>query len=295
MATFDENHKFYFGGLRIPYSSFTIELKTPSHKHKYPHTPAAALEKMGREPYEFSVNGSFDDCLTPEILPLNWTETLAELRGFAEDESTEDTVIPLIGTIRAVIQNLRIEVEASRRSGPKSISFTLLEDASEKFAGALLIDPNKLLFASKRFKQLEIPAAEQSWFSKINDAVAAVMAIKDQALLYGSMLESKLLYLIDLIKWADKTIEFLDDPENWQIVGTLHELWESMADLLLDRLQLQQELKIYVVVRDATLQQIAVAISQLAGHPIDSGDLLGLNLIADPFAVPAGSKISYYP
>ena len=297
MATFDETQKLFFGGWRIPYSEFTIELKAPSHQHRYPHTPGAALEKMGRELYVFDVQGVFDDSLTPETLFVNWTEVIAGLREFAEDESTEDATIPLIGTIRAKIENLKIKVSSKRTSGPDGVSFTILEDMSDKFLGANIFTPQtgKLGSALDKYTlELNTNPQKKSLFSSINDAVAGVMAFKDQALLYGSLLESKILYAIDLIKYAENTLEELQNLDNLSLFQSIMDLWSAMADLLLDRFSNQDQLKKYTVVRDSTLQQIAIAISNIAGRKIDAGDLLGLNIIDDPFRVPAGKILNYY-
>jgi hypothetical protein len=298
MATFDETQKLSFGGWRIPYSKFSIELKTQSHLHKYPHTPGAALEKMGRDLYVFQVSGEFDDCLTPEILFVNWTEVLAGLRELAEDESTEDAVIPLIGKIRAKIENLKIDVSAKRTSGPEAISFTLLEDMSDKFLASQLFTPNTsaLATAHRNFAE-SFPDGvfTQSLFSQINDAVSSVMALKDQALLYGSLLESKILYAIGLIKYADATLDELQNLDKLPLFQTIMELWESLADLINNRLLNESELRKYTVVRESTLQEVAIAISNLVGHEVESGDLLGLNRIEDPFTIRAGTRINYYP
>jgi len=300
MASLDATHKLAFGGIRIPYSKFSIELKTPSHQHRYPHTPGAALEKMGREPYVFSITGVYDDCLTPEVLPANWTIALATLRRMAEDEQTDNAEVPLIGTIRAKIENLKIDIDARRTSGPEAVSFMLIEDMTDQFLDAYIFQTaqNALqtsydnMVANDLASRFSAPSL--SLWSQINNAVSDVLAIKDQAQLYAGLYESKILYAIDLIKTADSTLAELEDPLNNQVFQDLIAAWSALADLVNNRLLMNNDMQKYTVVRDSTLSEVAISISDIAGHTIEAGDLLGINLIPDPFSVRAGTSVNYY-
>lgn len=292
MATvFDGFKPFSFAGVKFPYVSYEIQGAYRIHVHEYPHSPGGAIEKLGRSLYEFTVNvdwrGAIDSKKYPQLI-----KNLGVLRGLWEDGVTEKLHIPHIGTVKALCTNWR---EAAKNTDRSGISSTLKfqEDSTDAFLALEVIQVKTANFneTAANFSAAIRPPGTNI-FRQIDEAVSSILAIKDQAQLFGSFVTSKIEGLIQMLRLADETVRELNDPPyNVDLVEALHALWDATQQLGKDIQQKGDLLKEYTVPLTMSITQVAAAIY---GDTERAMDIMQLNVIRDPYAIPAGTKLRYY-
>jgi hypothetical protein len=260
------------------------------HEHIYPHTAGAAAEKMGRGLYQVHVNGRFDNGLSREKNYENHLQQMGVFRAMVEEETTDDLIIPWIGTVQAQCSEFEISEKNTNRSG---LGFTasFVEDMNFEFPiqTFIKVDVLRLEESAKNFSR--VPTYKADIFSKIASAVGFVLGIKDKFELYSALVQSKLDYLEGLFREADAIATELKDPANLTGLAAFMALWESVRNFGNDIAEKGMTFSWYTVPVEMTIQQLAVAIYRDMSK---AGDLLGLNVIEDSLAIPAGKRIRYY-
>jgi prophage DNA circulation protein len=304
MPAFDKLQRASFDGVAFPVEEVDVEGTLRDHVHEYPHTPGGAPEKEGRRLYVVRMVASFLDIWRE--YPGLWPDGLARVRGKYEAETTGDLLIPTIGTIPAYITNIKQRMSARLRSGEK-VELTFREDQSNQFlADALMVETTSSFAGRALALKTEVDLAIAAGvpdvelnapggfdlFGAIHDAVNAVLAIRDQADLYGHVLEGKIEWLIGLCEEADRMIAFLQNPLSHRIGDALRSLWDAAHATLGDTQERRSPLRTFTVPVTMAVGDVSRAIY---GDGTRAVELLSLNPIDDAFRVPAGTAIKFYP
>jgi len=289
MGELDKFERWRFEGIQLAVESASVRIGIRTHEHIYPHTRGASSEKMGRDLYVIDVSGRFDANL-PSVQYPNPLLAAGVMRMHCEEERTGDLVIPWIGTIQAYCKELTLTEKNTIRSG---LAFTakFVEDMDFEFPIQNFIQVNRAPMGDS-LAQFQDHKYQADIFSKIAAAVGFVLGIKDQFQLYSALVQSKIDYLEGLFREADATAKELADPMNLTGLSVFVALWETVRNFANDLAAKGLEFKYYVLPTQMTLIQVSIAVYH--GDASRAGDLLGLNVIEDSTAIPAGTRIRYY-
>jgi prophage DNA circulation protein len=279
-----------FQGLEFPIESCRVRGGIRDHLHEYPHSPAAANEKLGRKPYEIEMVSNFQTTFAK--WPGLWPKRLADLRDLFEAEASDWLVIPSIGKMYCYCRDWDQDMTAKVLSGERA-TFKFIEDSQDQFALQKLVQINieSLPSNGQRFKQLSDGLSPKpSIFDDVLDAVNSVMAVVDQSNAYGGLVESKILALSALCKEADQRIE-LQSPINHQILDALHDLWASANTLLGDTQRTGGKIVPFRVPSTMSVAEVATLVYKDATRAVE---ILNLNPIDDAFAIPGGTQLKIY-
>lgn len=290
-TVFDGFKPMSFAGVAFPYVSYEVQGAYRIHNHEYPHSPGGALEKLGRSLYEFSASVDWRGALDSKKYPQLITD-LGVLRGLWEDGVTEKLHIPHIGTVQAMAVNWREAVKNTDRSGVAS-TIKFIEDQSSAFLvlETIQVRTQSLNETAANFALAPRPPGANI-FRQIDSALSGILAIKDQSDLFGSLVASKIDGLTQLLRMADETVRELNDPPfNIELVEAIHALWDAAIQLGKDIQQKGADVKTYTTPVLMSATQVAVAIY---GDTDKTIDILQLNVVADPYAIPANTSLRYY-
>lgn len=286
---FDKLKPMSFAGIKFPYKEYSVKGAYRKHIHEYPHVAGGAPEKLGRSLYEVTVSVDFRAGLSSKKYPQLITD-LGVLRGLWEDGITESLNIPHIGPVKMFADDWTERVKNTDRSNVAG-EIKFVEDQESAFLVLETIQIKTSDFNDAAFTLQGMPKSDLSLWSKINNAITSVLAVKDQAELYGSLFVAKIDSLASLLEMADKTIDELNDPSNNALLDALHRLWDATLSLKNDLLAQDDFLREYTVPLAMTVGQAAGAIW---GDSSRGGELMQLNVLADPLNLPAGTKLRYY-
>ena len=294
MAIFDSNQPMSFAGVQFPTDSYEVHLSGRKHVHEYPHSPGGAPEKLGRALYEITVDALFDANLIPKQYQNGklWPQGLDMIRRWAELQQTDTLVIPTIGEMPCFIVDYREKSSNMHLSGVK-VSLSFLEDSSDSFLLNQIAVPSSgaIVEAGEYFKQqtapLKLPILEV-----IANLYADVVAYRDSIGMFSAVFEAKLTGLLKMLSFADTTVKELQDPKNLLGYDALHELWKTAIRVANDTADAGATLRTYITKTRMSLSDVSIA---LYGDTSHASDLLTLNSISDPFSMPAGTRIRYYP
>lgn len=293
---FDSNQPMSFAAQQFPFEKYEVTGEFRDHIFEYPHSPGGAPEKLGRSLYRINVDATFDGALILDAYSGTklWPDGFNIIRKLYETGQTDDLMIPTLGILPAYIKSFKWTETNMIRSGVKA-SITFVEDSSASFIASQIAAPTMGALEDRA------SAAKSAWdqfprkiniLEQINELVADVVAYKDTLVLYSMIFESKVLSLLQALSLADSIVSEFNDPKNILGLDALHLLWESTRQLRSDLQSTGVEMRTFIVPRALPLG----AISQIIyGDSTHSGDLMGLNVILDPFNIPAGQRLRYYP
>jgi prophage DNA circulation protein len=280
-----------FQGLEFPVESVDVRGGIRTHLHEYPHWPSAALEKLGRKPYEITMVSNFQT--TFRRWPGLWPKRLADLRDLFEAEASDYLVIPSIGKMWCCCTDWDQQMTAKVLSGEKA-TFKFIEDSQDQFALQKLVQVSveSLSANGQRFAQLSSALSPRpSIFDQVLDAVNSVMAVIDQSNAYGGLVEAKLLGLAALCKEADQRLE-LQSPINHRILDALHDLWSSALTMLGDTQRTGGKIIKFRVPRTMSVTDVSALVYK--GDATRGIEILTLNPIDDAFAIEGGTVLKIY-
>jgi hypothetical protein len=264
------------------------------HVHEFPHAAGGAPEKLGRKLYEIEVTAKFSSNLIDQSLIYLWPLQLNQLAKVFERQDTQDLQLPSIGVIKAYCYNWNRTLSAAFLNG-EDVSLSFREDKSKDFLvekalqGAVtgVFDKNTAL-------QLEadIISPKPDIFDQINAAANKVKEFLEAGDLYGQLLAARIQTLVQLIEYADRHLDALNEPTNVEVLEALHDLWAATVDLAEDIMGKGIQLQVWTVPSLMTSADISTAIFGDTSHAVD---VMNLNALEDPYAVPAGTEIKYYP
>lgn len=288
-AEFDKLKPMSFAGIKFPYKEYSVKGAYRKHVHEYPHVAGGAPEKLGRSLYEVTVSVDFRAGLSSKKYPQLITD-LGVLRTMWENGDTAELHIPHIGTVKMFADDWTERVKNTDRSNVAG-EIKFVEDQESAFLVLETIQIRTSDFNDAAYTLQGTPKSEQSLWSKINDAMTSVIAVKDQAELYGSLFAAKIDSLASLLEMADKTLDELNDPANNALLDALHRLWDATLSLKNDIQQQDDYLREYTLPLAMSVGQAAGAIW---GDSSRGGELMQLNVLQDPLNLPAGTVLRYY-
>jgi DNA circularisation protein len=291
-----------FAGIEFPLLSCRMRGSSRNHVHIYAHVPGGDVEKLGRNLYEIEMHIPFLTSATAystQASPL-WPTRLALLRGLFEAETTDWLVIPTVGRIKAYATEWEQEMQGNVHNGEHA-SFKFLEDQSAAFllAGLITTVTKSVSSTAQQLSTITTamaladqlgPQRDRSLFETIQRTANDLLAFRDQAELAGSLITEKVAMLTSLCNEADRTVQAMKDPVNWQLVEAVKELWDAARQFGEAIVGPQNAFATYTLPLRMTIGQVSMAIF---GTTDKAMDLLQLNPIDNAFDIPAGIVVRY--
>ncbi len=292
MPVFDQLERASFDGIAFPVERVQVTSSLRHHIHLYPHSPGGALEKLGRELYRITMLANFQVTF-PKWGDTLWPGDMADLRDRFENELTSDLVIPTIGKIKACIVNWDQEMVAKIRSGEK-VTIQFIEDQSSAFLVNGLINV-KVDLAESIERMTELAEDLEAPLGNIGDTLTeianAVTAIGDQIELAGDLVSAKIEGVMSACAAIDDALSVLDDPEHWELLYAVHDVWDNAVRLRDDVLSRSTPIVTFTTPTVMTVGDIA---NRLYGSTERASQILQLNAFEDPFAIPANKNVRAY-
>lgn len=297
-----------FAGIKLLVDRVDVTWAHRIHLHEYPHRASAALEKLGRRPYEFKVSANFDEGAKsyPNLYPVS----LNALRQIFEEERSADLVLPTFGTIRAFLSMNVQQWSAASLSG-EHCDLSFIEDASEVFtleaqigtsAKAIEEKLDDLFFLTKKiYPPLgewgdlgDLTGIEEPMpglFDSLDDAVREFAAIGDQVELGGQLLEAKALKIAGYCAQIEKTVGIFGRPAGAAAHDVLKEIWSDALRVAKDIQGKSNPIATFTVPVPMSIQDVS---RRVFGTTERSFDLMQLNAVDDPLLIPAATVLRYY-
>lgn len=292
--------KASFDKIEFPFTSRSATLEARTHVHEYPKMAGGSVEKLGRKLWSFSFEVPFHTTFArfPDLYPgrLNaLTERCARL-------DTATLLVPEIGEIRCVLTRLDRKRQGRIFSG-EDATLSFLEDDLEPFQrttapasassvqlAAGVVAARVTLLERSVLPGATITAASKS-ISSVLGLVDSIGALRDQTTLFGMQVQGKLSSLLRLCRYVH---ELISDPVDLEpLRRALRDLWQAGHLLMQDVTGNAANLiRTYVVPSLLSVGQVA---ARLYSNGNRGGEIMALNRqIQDPFAIPAGTRLSVY-
>jgi prophage DNA circulation protein len=308
---FTVHRKAGFFGRDFPVSECVLSGGIRHHVHEYPHTPGGDTEPMGRKLYTIRMKAFFLDVPGSKLnkeFPDLYPTTLQILRTAFEEEKVADLLIPTVGTIKARAVNWTQTMSSGNLSG-ENVDLEFLEEYESQYldkSGSVDINldvgaANDALQLAVSTKLAELDDGEfgnvdpridkaTSLFQAINDAVGAVLAIRDTVDIAARLIEAKILKVADLCREVDRTLGTLQGADFVRIMQANRDLWQSVNETLENVTQKPSAIQFYETPKLMGINEVAVV---LARYDVKATDLLNLNGFEDAFAIPPGTRVKY--
>lgn len=282
---------FSFSAISFPYVTYKVSGGLRDKVHEYPHSPGGAAEKLGRRLYEVSVQAEFaSNAIVPKYQGL-WPDALSALRTLFEAQTTADLHVPTIGTFKAYATTWGEEVRNTKRSSVL-VDLTFREDQNQAFLVNKLVEIDRASLKTQ-IENFSVSLEDKDYSTDLFDGIVqsanALLSIKDQIDLYGGLVASKIETLALLCDQADRQVNELDTLEFQNVRDALHDLWLSATQLEKDSRTKLAALKTFTTPMRMTINAVARAVG--VENP---ADVMQLNAIVDPLAIPAGMALRYY-
>lgn len=288
-----------FAGIAFPFTEITVSGAHRYHVHEYPHSPGGDPEKMGRKLYVIRMSAWFHELsgLAAVNYPDLWPNGLRTLRNILETGSTEDLVVPTIGTIRAFPTAWTQKFVTGQALDGEKVDFEFCEDQD-----TLNLGGNDFDFAAESMSEaaakLDLAAALRDYtkerkpgiFEQINDAVGSVTAMKDKVGAINSLVSSKIETVKSLCSQVESVVDFMGSAESVPIAVAVRNLWFAANELAANLVVPATRLLIYVVPSTTTVVDLS---QRLYGTTTRAQDLLRLNAFSDAYKIPAGTEVTY--
>lgn len=297
MPIFDNFPPASFQGVKFPVSESEIRGGLRDHVHEYPHSAGGTPEKMGRKLYEITL--TIPAHATFRRYPTLYPDDVNFLQDLFEAQTTDDLVVPNIGTIRAYCYDWTRKASGKKRSG-EDIVWRFREDppADALDAWVVSVDTSTGLMGAVTNLETAMEAVPPGKLAQLMNQLGSLiervndmLAYKDQADLYGNLLEAKLLGIADLCSQIDGLTD-VKDPRNWRLADAMRSIWASTVGAVKDLDQKKQVLQTYVTPAAMTITDVSKALYRDAKRGMD---ILRLNAIEDAYAIPRGTSVRYYP
>lgn len=293
--------KASFDKIEFPFTSRSATLEARTHVHEYPKMAGGYVEKLGRKLWSFVFEVPFHT--TFERFPDLYPGRLTALTERCARLDTATLLVPEIGEIRCILTRIDRKRQGRIHSG-EDATLSFLEDDLEPFrrttvpasAASLQEAGEKVTFGKTFVVSSDLTGATIEQADRGLDGLLNIVdfigSIRDQTTLFGLQARGK---LSDLLRLSRHLHELLQGPVD------LEPLRQGLRDLWLAGLRLQNDLndanttaqiRSYVAPTTLSVGQIA---QRLYGNAARGGEVLALNSrIADPFAVPAGTRLTVY-
>lgn len=287
--------KCSFNGEFFPATSIEVVGGIRDHIHEYPHADGGAPEKMGRKLYGIRIHGDFQS--TFRAYPKLWPDGLRKIRRYCERQLTADLVVPTLGTIKAYARTWTQTLNPKASMSGESVAFEFVEDdvdgAIAKVTAFLKTRPLDAL--AKTFDSTKVLtdfASEKdiSIFDAITNGINAILAIGDQGGVVVGLVTAKILVVMDLCAQFSNTFT-AKNCKNAPMAQAFHDMWDTIGQSSFNLLKKTATPKVFYTSSRMSMSMVSMAIYGDATH---LSELLQLNIVEDPYAIPAGTKITYY-
>ena len=250
---------------------------------------------MGRKPYQITMRGLFFQNFPkyPNLYPTG----LDNLRDAFEQQMSADLVIPTIGTITAYARDWGQAATFQHLSG-EIAEFLFIEDQSQLFLSTNLVSAGSTTLSNQAsafnaqlaLEQFQMPLT-LDLISAVQQDVNAVLAIQDTAEAVSNLIQAKIGAFVADAQALDGCLE-MQSPSHAVLLDLLHSMWDTAAQLGANLASGQSKPKTYVVPAQCSVSQASIAIYGDSSH---ATDLMNINAIVDPFAIPTNTSLLYYP
>jgi prophage DNA circulation protein len=296
MPVFDQIQRASFDGIEFPVKSVRVRGSGRHHQHEYLRVDGAIIEKMGRGPYTFEMDAEFH--ATIKGYGTLWPNSLAALRNKFERQITSQLVIPTIGTVPAFLTDWDQSAEMGRIRSGEAARLQFLEDQTETFLTRALqqVDTGSVGASSAKLDAIRaelntVLEQDVGLFEGITEAANAVLAVRDQVDLAGGLWVSRIARLVDILNQANAAITF-ENPVNHELLEAMKELWDAAITLKNNLADSPRGPRIHTTERETTVSAISI---RLYGDTSKASELMLNNAVRDPFAVPAGERLIWFP
>ncbi len=295
MPVFDSAQRASFNGIEFPVKSISIKGKYRHAEHEYLRVPGAVIEKLERSIYDIEMVAPFD--VNIKGFGKLWPDGVRALQKLYETGATAALVIPTIGTLPAFQPTWEENIDIAKVRSGETLKLSFKEDQTQRFLQLAVVQTQQQSMATSVTNlasiraQLREPANDTNLFDQIQDGANKILAIKDQADLYGGLLAAKLGMFTALLGRADQQLESLKDPSNHQVLDAFLELWDSAVKMATNLAEGPRGPRTYVTPSKMSVSDIATAIY---GNSERASEVLINNSFTDPFAVPAGTKVIWF-
>ena len=284
-------------GINFPYSNITIKGGIRHHVHEYPHSPGGDVEKLGRKLYVFRFRIPFPNLpgskLEQQFQGL-FPDRLKNFLALFDRQATAILVVPSIGSMTCVATDWDGTADMATALSGEEWTFEFIEDVDQ--ASVVKAIPNlgvhAMANAVEDLQAKNLKAGlNPSLFDKLQDAVNEVLGILGEADLYSRLAAGKVEGIADLCGKLDRELKELQDPMNSPVLEALKDVWANAVDLAENIPGVQGgQLLTFRVPKVMSIGQVA---TRLYGSADRGTDIMQINPIEDPFAIPAGFQISY--
>lgn len=291
MPVFDQLQRASFDGLEFPVKSVSIKGRYRHEEHEYLRVPGAVIEKLERSLYTIEMQACFDANVRG-YGPRLWPDGLTAIRKKYESGVTGPLVIPTIGAIPAMQAEWDQTADMGKLRSGENIKLSFKEDQTQRFLTLASVQAQQLNLATSTANLSVLrPPDPPNIFDQILNAANGILAIKDQADLYGGLLVAKVGMLTSLLNEADKQVTEFNDPANHELLDAFLELWDATVRLGTNLADSPHGPRSYVTPRLMSVSDVATAVY---GNSERAGEILINNDLPDPFAIKAGTKLIYF-
>jgi prophage DNA circulation protein len=317
-----------FDGISFPVTGYEVTGGIRDHVHTYPHSPGGAAEKLGREVYRVRMTAVFDQRITGYGDNL-WPGDLSDLRDRWEQEVTSSLTIPTIGDIQAYCKSWTEKVEPSRQSGVV-MELEFVEDQSQAFLvnGLVQVTSSSLKSVGVDFDEQFAPLlgggtvsataptrivpppagttprattfagaytqlrqSDATAITNIQTAYrAAVTAIDTPSRLADQVLRTAE-SLVSVCQQNYERIRVLKNPIMWERARAYKRVWAAGLKLRDDLNKKAPRVLIYVASIDTSIGAVS---REIYGDATYAVQIMQLNSIPNPLAIPKGAQLRYY-
>lgn len=289
-----------FADIPFPTTEVTVTGGQRHHIHEYPHSPGGEPEKLGRKLYMVRVGAWFHELSGTVALnyPDLWPGGLKRLREKLETGSTEDLVVPTIGTIRAFATAWTQKFVAASALDGEKVELEFCEDQEgaslggneAEFAAATLeaaMDQLNIQMALLEFRGI---ARKPGIFEQIGDAVGSVVALKDQAQAQATLIGDKIESVKSLCQQVESVVDFAGSSAAVGVDTAVRNLWNAANEVGESLVTPSTTNLVHIVPSKTTVVALA---QKLYGTTDKVASLLRQNAFSDPYAIPAGTQVVY--
>jgi len=284
--------KFSFAGISFPVLSWRVRGGLRKHLHEYPHTPGAALEKLGRRAYEIEAEGIFDQ----RVLGYSdlWPGDLQRLRQLWEAETTAELVIPTLGAIDACCTEWPEQTNPERQRSGVRVSLAFVEDMSSAFLVKQLIITSANGLESN-LNQLSSLTSQFPQVTEFQDVLSAgqrtLEAANGSGGVGGAQTMQQAQALAALCGHVDATVPELQLPQHWDVLYALAEVHASAIRLFRDAEQTSTPTMSW---QTPALMSVIDVARVLYGDTSRAMEVMQMNALDDPMAIPPNTPLVVY-
>lgn len=296
--------KASFAGISFPVDEITVQGGQRYHIHEYPHSPGGQPEKLGRKLYVVRFRAWFHELAAgsrgAKLYPDLWPNGLKKLRTQLEDGTTQDLTVPTVGTIQAFPTAWTQKWAAQVALDGEKVDLEFCEDQEAlnlggtdfEVAAASLVAANSELQDAANlaaWKLANLPR-KPGLFEAINNAVGAVLAVRDSVGAAASLVAAKLDAVSSLCNELEKTVDVLGGASFVQVAQSTRNLSFAAGDAAAKLAGPEKETMVYIVPSKTSVAELS---QRLYGDTEHVGAILKQNAFVDAFNITAGTTVLY--